>query len=135
MNEQPNTEPSPKEDPLVIFTYSRAEALQEGVLVDLNQWVSVNESGYKCPAACTAAVFAIIERAVNNKRYLNDYKGVIADILWMSIVMPEAKWETGRLFKVIITGAGPKAIYTLKVECGPGDEGEPVVTIMLPEED
>jgi hypothetical protein len=134
MNDKQSNDRSCQEEP-VIFSYSRAQALEDGVLVDLNQWVPVNESGYKCPAACTAAVFNLIERAVNNQKLVNDYKGVISDVLWMSIVMPVNKWETGQLFKVIIRGAGPKAIHTLKVECGPGDQGEPVITIMLPEED
>ena len=43
--------------------------------------------------------------------------------------------ETTHLFKVIITGTGRKKIHTLKVVCGPGDDAEPVLTIMLPEED
>jgi hypothetical protein len=38
-------------------------------------------------------------------------------------------WDQGCLFQVIITGAGQKKIYTLKIECGPGDVGEPVLTI------
>jgi len=128
------SKPDVSEEP-IIFSYSRQEALSDGVLIDLNQWVSIDASGYKYPAACTAAVFAIVERAVNNKHFHNDYTGVIADIFWMSIVMPVEKWETGQLFEVTITGAGSHPIYTLKVECGPGDEGEPVITFMLPDED
>jgi len=32
--------------------------------------------------------------------------------------------------------ATPRArLVTLKALCGPGDDGEPVITIMLPEED
>lgn len=33
------------------------------------------------------------------------------------------------------TGAGGVRRVTLKAVCGPGDEGEPVVTLMMPEED
>ncbi len=119
----------------VIFSYTRLQALQDGVLVDLNQWIRVRESGYKYPVACTAAVFEIIERAVRSKEHHNDYAGVIWDILWMSRVAPIKRWESGRLFQVIITGVGRKEIYNLKIEVSGGDDGEPVLTIMLPDED
>jgi hypothetical protein len=36
---------------------------------------------------------------------------------------------------VIIIGAGTNRIYTFKIECGPGDQGEPVLTVMMPGED
>ncbi len=38
-------------DPVSIYT--RADALEDGFLVDLNQWIPVHESGYKYPVACT----------------------------------------------------------------------------------
>jgi hypothetical protein len=119
----------------VISSYSRKQALEDEVLVDLNQFIPVPESGYKYPVACTAAVWGIIESAVNNKKYGNDYQGVIWDILQMSRNCPTKKWPSGCLFQVVIIGAGPKRIFTFKIECGPGDQGEPVLTIMLPEED
>ncbi|GAG58437.1 unnamed protein product, partial [marine sediment metagenome] len=46
-----------------------------------------------------------------------------------------SKWETGCMFKVVITGTGKKKIHTFKIECSGGDNGEPVLTIMLPDED
>ncbi len=40
------------------------------------------------------------------------------------------------LFKVIFLMAPEKQeTATLKAMCGPGDNGEPVLTVMLPEED
>ena len=40
----------------MISSYSRKQALEDGVLVDLNQFIPVPESGYKYPVACTIAV-------------------------------------------------------------------------------
>ncbi len=119
----------------VICSYTRKQALEDGVLFDLNQFIPIIESGYKYPVACTVAVWGIIETAVKNPKYGNDYQGIVWDILQMSRNCPTKKWPTGCLFQVIIIGAGPKRIYTFKIECGPGDQGEPVLTIMLPEED
>ena len=118
-----------------IYSYTRLQALQDGVLVDLNQYIPVMQSGYRYPIACTAAVFAIIDRAVKSKKFHNDYSGVVWDILWMSRTSPLKKWESGRLFQVIINGAGKKTIYNLKLEVSGGDDGLPVLTIMLPNED
>lgn len=118
-----------------IYSYTRFQALQDGVLVDLNQYIAVKDSGYRYPVACTAAVFEIIDRAVKNKKFHNDYSGVVWDILWMSRIAPLKKWKTGQLFQVIINGAGKRTIYNFKIEVSGGDDGEPVLTIMLPGED
>lgn len=119
----------------IIYSYTRFQALQDGVLVDLNQFIPVKESGYKYPIACTAAVYEIIERAVANKQFHNSHSGVVWDILWMSRIGVLKKWESGQLFQVIINGAGRKTIYNFVIEVSGGDDGEPVLTIMLPGED
>jgi len=114
----------------VIFCYTRANALDDGTLHDLNEFIPINESGYKYPVACTASIYALIDRAVEQYSYM-DHKGITWDILHMSRMYPLKKWDTGRLFKVKIGST----IHTLKLEVGPGDNGEPVITIMLPDED
>lgn len=133
MTDEPTTNIFENAD--LISVYTRAQALEDGTLADLNQWIPVAESGYKYPVACTSAVFSIIERAVENKKFGNDYRGVIWDILWMSRKNQIKSWETGGLFQVKITGADRKSIFTFKIDCGPGDDAAPVLTIMLPDED
>jgi len=123
------------DDKNIIYRYTRLQALQDGVLIDLNQYIAQKDSGYRYPVACTSAVFEIIDRAVKNKKYHNDYSGVVWDIFWMSRIAPLKKWESGRLFQVIINGAGKRTIYNFKIEVSGGDDGEPVLTIMLPDED
>jgi hypothetical protein len=46
---------NPFEDAPVIFSYTRAQAIEDGVLVDLTDWAK--ETGFKVPVACTAAVW------------------------------------------------------------------------------
>lgn len=113
----------------IISEYSRATALEDGFLVDLNQWIPVSESGYKYPVACTSTVFSVIQDAVEKQR--KDYKGVIWDILWMSQRGVVQRWDTGCKFQVRIG----RSMQTLKIECGPGDDLSPVLTIMFPDED
>ena len=121
----------------VISSYTRAQAIEDGVLVDGMQpeLAEVSRQHYKHPVAMTAAVFGLIQRAVENEKYCNDYKGVWHDVLGMRRMAAVQRWETGCLFRLIITGTGRRRNHTLKIECGPGDNGEPVMTVMMPDED
>lgn len=121
----------------VIYSYTRAQAIEDGVLVDLMQdrMAQVCRQHYKYPVACTAAVFAIMEKAVANKKHCNDFAGVLHDMLWMSKVMKRKIDESTVIFRVKIVGAGKKSLYEFKLNCGPGDDGAPVMTLMMPDED
>jgi len=46
-----------------IYSYSRTQAIEDGVLVDLSQANSIRRY-WKHPFACTSAVWAIIEEAL-----------------------------------------------------------------------
>ncbi len=83
----------------------------------------------------TAAVAALIQKAVDHPDYGNDWKGVWNDVLWMSGMPPIPLIPSGRMFRVIITGTGKRRLHNLKIIAHGGDRGEPCLTIMLPEED
>lgn len=123
----------------VIHTYSRAQAIEDGVLIDANfgDLAEVSRQHFKYPIAMTSAVFGIIEDAVNDPRWANDWKGVWHDICWMShkAVIQRSEDSSTVLFKVVIRGAGRKELYTFKMVCGPNDDASPCLTLMLPEED
>jgi hypothetical protein len=125
------------DDAEVISTYTRRQAIEDGVLVDLMQdsTLSVCQQHYKYPIACTAAVFGIMQRAVENKRHCNDYAGILHDMLWMSTQYFRTVDETTRVFQVIIKGAARKSVYDFKMVCGPSDDGSPCMTIMQENED
>ena len=119
-----------------ISVYARARTIADGVLVEL--WAlapDVCAQHYKYPVACTAEVWTVIDAAVKNPRHLNDLNGVVHDILWMSRMNARALDESTRLFDVIVEGAAPTSVFTFKAVCGPGDNAEPVITVMLPGED
>lgn len=120
----------------VISRYTRAQAIADGVLIDAMEgdFAEVSRQHFKYPIAMTAAVFAIIRKAVEHPKYCNDYKGVWHDILWMGRGLRGARQDQN-LFRVKIMGAGRRNVFTFKMVCGPGDTAEPVLTLMLPEED
>ena len=120
-----------------ISVYTRAQAIADGVLVDLSALApDVCAQHYKHPLACTAAVWAVIDAAVKHPRWMNDLNGVVHDVLWMSHERPVQRMGPSTvLFEVIIKGAGLQSVFTFKLACGPGDDASPVMTLMLPEED
>lgn len=120
-----------------IYSYTRKQAIDDGVLIDASSgdFAEVSRQHYRYPVAMTAAVFGLIERAVSNRKYCNDFLGIWHDILWMSKCGKVRQWQTGCEFRVIVTGVGRKRYHNLKIECGPGDDGEPVLTVMLADED
>lgn len=120
-----------------IYSISRAELIEDGFLVDLMQdeMAGVARQHYKFPIACTIAVFEVMRKAVENKRHCNDYAGILHDMLWMSRCAGRKVDESTVYFRVIITGAGRSKYHNFKLIVGPGDQGEPVITILLPNED
>ena len=46
---------SPFEDAPLNFSYTRAQAIEDGVLVDLTAWAK--ETGFRIPVACTSTVW------------------------------------------------------------------------------
>jgi hypothetical protein len=112
-----------------IYSYSRAQAIRDGILADLTQIESMRHH-WKVPIACTAAVWTIVEQAA--KREGQDVPGICHDISTMAKLGFAKPADIDRVyFKVIIAGSE----HTLKLHIGPGDAGEPVLTLMLPDED
>lgn len=125
----------------VIYAYTRAQAIEDGVLVDVTQ--TAREAGFRLPVAVTSAVWSnLIQPSEALAGWGQSVQGRLWDVLfllhWQIKVHPEAQSELR--FKVIFLierrGREPKhETVTLKALIGPGDAGEPVITIMYPEED
>ncbi|WP_206171518.1 DUF6573 family protein [Thiorhodococcus mannitoliphagus] len=119
----------------VIHVYTRAQALADGVLMDVS--VMAREAGFKVPVAVTAAVWSDCV-AWPREDAGQDEQGRLWDVLTM------ARLEAGRHgnlqvvpFKVLRVprdGTTPQ-LTQLTLHIGPGDDAEPVITILLPGED
>lgn len=135
----------------VIYRYTRAQALADGVLVDVSN--AAAEAGFRVPVALTHAAWDdCVEWKDDDTRRQTpqNESGRLWDVLWMAccaIASLRRAPESGRsrenfptlyyrLFRVPRGGRAmrPREV-TLKVVSGPGDEGEHVITIMLPHED
>jgi len=136
-----DTQPGLFDDAEIIHCYSRAQAIEDGVLVNLNQGdldEVVANAGFKFPVACTAEVFAsCIELTPAAKRAGQDIKGRLWDVLWMLRRAIKSARSTDRItFTVLVSRDRVRPTPTeLVAVCGPGDNMEPVITIQFPGQD
>ena len=127
---------NPFEDAPVIYRYTRAQAIDDGVLVDLSTWAK--ETGFSIPVACTAAVWnQYVVPPEGTKELGQSERGRAHDVLWMLYMAIKRSRGGDRLLYDVIFLQKPNKQETvqLKAICGPGDDGEPVLTIMEPHED
>ena len=131
-----------------IYAYTRAQAIEDGQLVDVTGQPDANiagmprEVGLRYPVALTIAAW---DRYVEIPKAApwQDIAGRLWDVLYMLGQASKRKRGTGAcaeiLFQFMATpNEGRKSaavLSTLKAVCGPGDDGAPVLTIMLPDED
>lgn len=119
----------------LIDVYTRAQALEDGVLVDVS--ATAVEVGIKFPVAVTRAVWDdVVEPDESAKKHCESVRGRLWDVLWMLRKAIAAQGGGSTItYRVIATKGGRKHTIELKSVCGPGDTPEPVITVMLPNED
>ena len=126
----------------VIVTYTRAQALADEALVDATSMA--REAGFEWPLALTQAAWqdcvAWTEQD-NRLQVYQDESGRLWDVLFMAHWAIKSTAGASSqlcyaLLRVPRDGCAQEAIeVTLKLMLGAGDAGEPVITIMLPNED
>src|SRR5689334_14978688 len=119
----------------LIHRYTRAEAIADGVLVDVSP--TAKEAGIRYPVALTRAVW---ERCVTVPPGVacQDESGRLWDVLWLLRCAVRRSHGTEVRFGVHLRNDNrdrTPPLVQLKAVCGPGDQGEPVVTVLLPDED
>jgi DNA repair protein RadC len=126
------------EEEEAIYSYSRSQALADGVLVDVSKMA--REAGFKIPTAITADLHAQLLPNESELARGQSYEGQLWDVLWMASVGARLSGPSDRVsFQVILAEVDdrhPKKTRqnTLNLWCviGPGDQGEPVITIGFP---
>jgi len=126
----------------LVYSYTRAQAIEDGVLIDATEMAV--DAGFKWPVTLTAAVWADCvawNDADNDRQAYQDQSGRLWDVLFMaSYAIRTAKNSDQQLlfnlYRIPRNGRTTKSQrLTLKLILGPSDNGEPVITIMLPHED
>ena len=107
------------------------------MLIDVS--ATATEAGFKYPVALTCAVW---ERCVVVPPGVacQDEAGRLWDLLTMLRYAVRGQRGLGPEVRFAVhvrndNRSGTPPLVRLKALCGPGDQGEPVVTVMMPDED
>lgn len=129
---------NPDREPQPIYRYTRAQAIDDGVLVDLTEWASATKGfhgGFRVPVAVTTGVWADLSAIPPSKQSSQDVRGRAHDLLWMASLAARRAGKTSTVRFQVIMHLGRSSRQTYKLMIHPGDHGEPVVTILRPNED
>ncbi len=119
----------------IISMYTRSQAIQDGVLIDVTTFAK--SLGITLPCAITATLWGIVEADTLAEEAGETTASRLADLLQMMKVGVRGMSGDADtlLFQVQLTKCGNPKVVTVKGICGPGDDPRPVLTLMLPEED
>lgn len=124
----------------LIYAYTRANAIADGTLVNVSE--VAGEAGFRIPVAMTAAAWADCVAwadADNERQTHQDESGRLWDVLWMASLAARRAQGTRSSFQFYRVPRGGRftrpRLTTLHLHIGPGDAGEPVITILAPNED
>lgn len=115
----------------LIYSYSRAQALADGVLVDITE--RAKRAGIRYPTACTAGLWALIDCVPESTT--DTLAGIVADSrlaeVLLAMLAAIRKGGTRGVDRVEFSALGA----ALWAQCGSGDTAAPVITVMLIGED
>ncbi len=126
----------------LIYAYTRKQALEDGFLVDVSE--VAKEANFTIPVALTHTLWEVcVVPDASALRAGESIEGRLWDLLWMlylSIKTSKQKNSGNGLMDIVIFSAlfsigGRRKRIKMKAIIGPGDDGEPVLTIMFPSED
>jgi hypothetical protein len=123
----------------IISSYSRAQAIEDGELVDVS--TSAAEAGIKYPTVVSRAVWSSVVVVPDHPKAAGESEsGRLWDVVSMlatAIRGSGRNHEDDRIrFQVLATNSrGRKITHHLWAQCGPGDTVDPVITIMVDGED
>ncbi len=123
-----------------ISTYTRAQAIEDGVLVDVTE--TAREAGFRFSVALTRAVWedcVTWSEADNKRQTYQDEAGRLWDVLYMASLAARRNGGSElrfQLYRVPRGGRGVRPrLVVLQMHCGRGGEGEAVITISMLGED
>ena len=125
-----------------LSAYTRAQAIEDGILVDVSE--TAREAGFKIPVAVTRTVWSRLVALPEGYRGFQDESGRLWDVLWMARHYALRASNSDRVTMCMLvrdvrkdlrdSNRAPRQHFPI-VAIGAGDAGEPVVTIMFPEDD
>ena len=126
----------------VVFAYSRRQAIEDGVLVDVTE--TAREAGFRIPVALSRSVWDRLVALPEGYRGFQDEAGRLWDVLWMAHHYACRATNSDRVRMCVLvrdirkdlrdSNRPPRRHFPIVV-IGAGDDGRPAITIMFPEDD
>ncbi len=126
----------------VVSVYTRAQAIEDGILVDVSE--TAREAGFKIPVAVSRTVWDRLVALPEGYRGFQDEAGRLWDVLWMARFHALRASDSDRVRMCVLvrdirkdlrdSHRPPRRHFPI-VAIGAGDRGEPVITVMFPEDD
>jgi hypothetical protein len=120
----------------VVYSYTREQAIADGVLIDVTDEAKAHS--FKVHTAVTDHLFHhYIEPPAGIDGEGQSITGRLHDLLTLAMIAARTSKGTDRVtFKVaFLMTLGRIETVEVIAHIGPGDNGEPVLTLMLPEDD
>ena len=115
----------------LIYSYTRAQALADGVLIDVSE--RARRAGIKYPTACTAGVWSLIDCLPDSD--MDALAGIVRDVraeeVLRAMLTAIRRGGARGTDRVVFAALGA----SLWAQCGPGDTDAPCITIMREGED
>lgn len=117
----------------VIYSYTRAQALADGVLVDIS--AAAREHGFKLHTAITDNLlhgYVVPPEGLEGEG--QSVEGRLHDLLSLAMIAARRGMNHNRVEFEVLFLMRPGSLEKVRVvlHVGPGDQGEPVLTLMLP---
>lgn len=116
----------------IIYAYTRAQALADGVLIDVSD--TARAAGFRAPVAITHALHLEIADIPARLQGIASYDGRLWDCLWMAFCEARRMGSASDAIVNLIMPVATHQTFQLRMVAGPGDAGELVITLMLPNE-
>ncbi len=118
----------------VISRYTRAQALEDGTLVEVPAKLA-SEAGFRYPVALTTEAASWV--LPSKMPACQSAEGRLWDVLFMlrNAIRVSRGGEAVYFRVLLVGGRKAKKIVTFKCVCGPSDDASPCMTVMMPEED
>lgn len=125
----------------IVYAYTRAQAITDGVLHEVTK--AATQTGFKLPVAVTDTIWSkYIEVTPELEEYGQSTEARLLDVLMVLYFkihsLPHDHTASRITFTVKFLMDPENEEYEepeLTADCGPGDHGEPVITILLPDYD
>ena len=121
----------------LIYSYSRAQAIEDGILIDVT--TQAKEAGFKFHTVVTDNLFhSYITPPAGLEGEGQSIEGRLHDVFFVllaAIRSSKAATDYAEIDVLFVMAPGRQEKVKVVAVVGPGDKGEPVLTIMLPGDD